>query len=262
MLRKYTFKNYLVFFKLKLVLLIFFSSCVSSKKLLYVQDLNDVDISKISTLHHTFQENDILKIDVISLEPKASISYNKLSAQGVVGNSVDLMQLNGYLVTKKKTINFPVLGLISVADKTTEDLENDLKYRLENEGHLINPNVTVRLLNAKFTILGEVKLPGTYTFTEKNISLLQAIGLAGDLTIDGDRNDIILIRESDGERTTTKLDLTSSSWLNSPYQNIQPNDVIIVNPNTKKIASAGLLGNISTFLSIASILLSSIILIK
>ena len=112
------------------------------------------------------------------------------------------------------------------------------------------------------TILGEVKKPGTYTFTEKNITLLQALGLAGDLTIDGNRKNIIVIRESNGERTTTKLDLTSASWLNSPYQNIQPNDVIIVNPNSKKITSAGLIGNISTVLSIASILLSTIILIK
>ena len=175
---------------------------------------------------------------------------------------LDLIQLNGYLVSNNKTINFPILGEISVAGKTAHDLENYLKQRLESEGHLLKPNVTIRLLNAKFTILGEVNMPGTFTFTEKNISILQALGLAGDLTIDGNRKDIIIIRESDGKRITTKLDLTSSSFLNSPYQNIQPNDVIIVNPNSKKIASAGLVGNTSTVLSIASILLSTIILIR
>ena len=105
-------------------------------------------------------------------------------------------------------------------------------------------------------------MPGTYSFMENNISLMQALGLAGDLTIDGNRKDIILIRGSDGLRTIVNLDLTSASFLASPYQNIQPNDVIIVNPNTKKVVSAGLIGNISTFLSIASILLSTIILIK
>ena len=104
--------------------------------------------------------------------------------------------------------------------------------------------------------------PGTFTFTEKNISLLQALGLAGDLTIDGNRKNIIVLRESNGQRTTTNIDLTSASWLSSHYQNIQPNDVIIVNPNSKKVTSAGLIGNISTVLSIASILLSTIILIK
>ena len=172
------------------------------------------------------------------------------------------MQINGYLVSKNKTINFPVLGEISVEGKTTIDLENDIKQQLESEGHLIKPNVSVRLLNAKFTILGEVKMPGTYTFTENNISLLQALGLSGDLTIDGNRHDIRVIREIDGQRFSTNIDITSADFLTSSFQNVKPNDVIIINPNSKKVKSAGLLGNISTALSIASILLSSIILIR
>lgn len=227
-----------------------------------MQDIKEIDISEVRSSHYTFQENDILKIDVTSIEMKASKPYNKLSQEGMNGNSIDLMQLNGYLVSNNKTINFPVLGEIPVADKTSRDLENYLVERLELEGHLINPNITVRLLNAKFTILGEVKMPGTYTFTEKNINFLQAIGLAGDLTIEGNRQDLIIIREVEGKRTTKKIDLTSANWLTSDYQYIQPNDVIIINPNSKKIKSAGLLGNISTALSIASILLSSIILIR
>ena len=244
------------------VLLVFLvQSCVSKKQVLYMQDINAIDISEVTSSEYTFQENDILKIDVTSLEMKASIPYNKVSPLNGV-NSLNLIQLNGYLVTKKKTINFPILGEISVEGKSTQDLENYLKQRLESEGHLINPNITVRLLNAKVTILGEVKIPGTYTFTEKNMSLLQLLGLAGDLTIDGNRQDIILIRETDGKRTVVNIDLTSSNWLMSPYQNVQPNDELIINPNSKKVKSAGLLGNISTALSIASILLSTIILIR
>jgi polysaccharide export outer membrane protein len=244
------------------VLLIFLlQSCVSKKQVLYMQDINAIDITEVTSSEYTFQENDILKIDVTSIEMKASIPYNKVSSLAGL-NSLSLIQLEGYLVTNKKTINFPVLGEISVEGKTTKDLEDALKQRLESEGHLIKPNVSVRLLNAKITILGEVNMPGTYTFTENNITLLQALGLAGDLTIDGNRQDIILIRVADGKRITTKLDLTSALWLNSSYQNIQPNDVIIVNPNSKKVKSAGLIGNISTVLSIASILLSTIILIR
>jgi polysaccharide biosynthesis/export protein len=242
--------------------LLIIQSCVSKKNILYLQDINSKDISKVFSAENLFQENDILKIDVTSLEMEASLPYNKAPATNGMMNSTESMQLNGYLVSKNKTINFPILGEISVEGKTTKDLEVALKQKLESEGHLIKPNVTVRLLNAKFTILGEVNLPGTYTFTENNISLLQAIGLASDLTIDGNRKDIILIRVADGKRITTKLDLTSASWLNSTYQNIQPNDVIIVNPNSKKVKSAGLVGNISTALSIASIVLSTIILIR
>ncbi|MDC0871024.1 polysaccharide biosynthesis/export family protein, partial [Flavobacteriaceae bacterium] len=236
--------------------------CVSKKKVLLMQDINEVDISKVTTFQNIIQKNDILKIDVTSLEVNASIPYNKVSVANSMGNSLQLLQLNGYLVSVNNTINFPILGEISTLGKTTEDLEQYLKNLLETGGHLINPNVTVRLLNSKFTILGEVNRPGTYNFTEKNINFLQALGLAGDLTIDGNRKDLILIRELDGKRITTKIDLTSSSFLTSPFQNIQPNDVIIVSPNSKKVTSAGLIGNISTVLSIASILLSTIILIK
>jgi len=251
-------KNYS---SLIMLLLLFFCSCVSKKEVLYLQNIQAYDNIEIISSKKKLQENDILKIDVSSLEINASIPYNKVPVNGLA-NSLELMQLNGYLVSSKKTINFPILGEISVAEKTTLDLEQHLKELLESEGHLINPNITVRLLNAKVTILGEVNVPGTYTFTEKNISLLQALGLAGDLTIDGNRKDIVLIRELDGKKTTTILDLTSAVFLGSPYQNIQPNDVIIVNPNTKKITSAGLVGNISTVLSIASIVLSSLILIR
>ena len=254
--------RYNFFYLLTIGFLLFFSSCVSKKNLLYLQDIQNYNNSEVISSQNILQENDILKIDVTSLEMKASLPYNKVTSGNMMGSTPELMQLNGYLVSKNKTINFPVLGKISVEGKTTKDLEDALKQRLESEGHLIKPNVSVRLLNAKITILGEVKMPGTYTFTENNITLLQALGLAGDLTIDGNRQDIILIRVADGKRITTKLDLTSASWLNSTYQNIQPNDVIIVNPNSKKVRSAGLIGNISTMLSIASILLSTIILIR
>ena len=247
---------------LTIVFLFFLCSCVSKKELLYLQDIQTLNNSEVISSQNILQENDILKIDITSLEMNASIPYNKSSTKENFGSTLQLLQLNGYLVSKDKTIKFPVLGEITVDGKTTEDLEQYLKELLEFEGHLINPNVSVRVLNSKVTILGEVNRPGTYTFIEKNISLLQALGLAGDLTIEGNRKNIIVIREFNGQRITSNLDLTSASWLISPYQNIQPNDVIIVNPNSKKITSAGLIGNISTVLSIASVVLSSIILLK
>jgi polysaccharide biosynthesis/export protein len=254
--------KYKIIYKLLILFLFLFQSCVSKKQVLYMQDINTIDVRKVTSSQYTFQENDILKIDVTSFEQKAAIPFNKVSSTGVVGNTISLMQLSGYLVSENKTIIFPVLGEIHVAGKTILELEIYIRERLIKGGFLIKPNVTVRLLNSKFTILGEVNQPGTYTFTEKNISLLQAIGLAGDLTIDGNRQDLIIIRDIDGTRITSNIDLTSASFLNSSYQNIQPNDVLIINPNSKKVKSAGLLGNISTALSIASILLSTIILIR
>jgi len=255
-------------FKNKILLIIVFisgllhQSCVTKKQVLYLQDSNVLDVSKISLNQNTLQENDILKIDVTSQEIKASVYYNKPISNLTGGQSIDMMQLNGYLVSSNETINFPVLGEINVSGKTIFELEKHIRYRLETEGHLIKPNVSIRLLNGRFTILGEVRQPGTYNYIKKNITLLQAIGLAGDLTIEGNRQDVTIIREFKGERVISKVDLTSASFLSGNYQNILPNDVIIVNPNLKKIKSAGLLGNISTALSIASILLSTIILIR
>ena len=103
--------------------------------------------------------------------------------------------------------------------------------------------------------------PGTYTFTESNINLLQALGLAGDLTINGEREDVVLIREVDGVRTVAHFNLTQSDWLNSPYYLINPNDVIMVNPNGSKVKTAGYIGNVGTLIGVISILLSTVVLI-
>jgi len=236
-------------------------SCVSKKQMLYMQDIDTINNQELKYNNHTLQVDDILKITVSTLMPETALPYNNVTAGSVVANNIEVMKLDGYLVSKNSTINFPVLGELSVKEKTAKDLENDIKKLLVDGGYLINPNVTVRLLNAKVTILGEVQRPGTFSFTENNISLLQALGLAGDLTINGSREDVMVLRYVDGVQTTARIDLNSSSFLKGPYQMVKPNDVIIVNPNSAKVSSAGYVGNLSAILGIASIVLSSIILI-
>jgi len=235
-------------------------SCVSKKQMLYLQDLNNVSGQEVTYNNHTLQIDDILKISVGALVPEAALPYNNLTANSVVANNIDIMKLDGYLVSQNSTINFPVLGELSVKEKTTQDLENDIKKLLVDGGYLINPNVTVRLLNAKVTILGEVRMPGTFSFTENNISLLQALGLSGDLTINGSREDVVVLRYVDGVQTTTRIDLTSANFLSGPYQMVKPNDIIVVNPNSAKLKTAGYVGNISAILGITSIILTSILL--
>ncbi|MDB4121702.1 polysaccharide biosynthesis/export family protein [Flavobacteriaceae bacterium] len=229
--------------------------------MLYLQDLDSVNGQEITYINNTIQVDDILKISVGALMPEAALPYNNVTAGNMVANNIDLMKLDGYLVAQNFTINFPVLGVLSVKEKTTQDLENDIKQLLVDGGYLINPNVTVRLLNAKVTILGEVKMPGTFFFTENNISLLQALGLAGDLTINGSREDVVVLRRIDGLQTTERINLTSANFLSGPYQMVRPNDVIVVNPNSAKLKTAGYVGNVSTILGITSLLLSSIILL-
>ena len=133
---------------------------------------------------------------------------------------------------------------------------------LDDNGYLKDANVNVRVINSKVTVLGEVRNPGTYSFEEQNISLNQAIGYAGDLTINGIRKDVLLIRENNGTRTYIKLDLTSSNWFTSPYYYVKQNDVIIVNPNGAKIMTSGYLANVGNVLGIMSFALTLFIILK
>ena len=226
-----------------------------------MQDVESYNNTEVTFTDHTIQVDDILKISVDALIPEAALPYNNVKSGSVVSNNIDVMKLDGYLVSQNMTINFPVLGELSVKEKTTKDLENDIKKLLFDGGYLINPSVNVRLLNAKVTILGEVKMPGTFSFTENNISFLQALGLAGDLTINGSREDLVVLRRLDGLQTTARINLTSANFLSGPYQMVKPNDVIVVNPNSAKLKTAGYVGNVSTVLGITSLLLSSIILL-
>ena len=247
-----------------IVALIFFAfSCVSKKEIIYMADIDAYSPIKLSNTDHTLQVDDILDISVGAYMPEAAMPFNIMGA-GINQQAPDTesRKLQGYLVSQDKTINFPVLGILSVADKTTKVLEKELKERLESGGYLIDPTVRVRLLNAKVTLLGEVKAPGTYNFTENNISFLQALGLAGDLTINGNRKDIVLIRNIDGIHSANHLNLTSADWLNGPLGRIKPNDVIVVNPNGSKIKSAAFFGNPSSFVAIASLLISTVVLIN
>lgn len=236
-------------------------SCATKKDIIYLQDANALDTSKVALTSITLQPDDILKITVGSLVPEAALPYNKPVSAGVNGNSIEVMKLEGYVVSKAQTIDFPVLGTISVNNRSAEQLAAYIKAELEANGHLKEAFVNVRLLNGKFTVLGEVNNPGTFNFTDTNLTLFQALGLAGDLTITGQRDDVRLIREIDGNRKVTHIDLTTTDWITSDLYHIKPNDVIIVNANTKRVKSSGLIGDTSTFLGVASLLISISILL-
>ncbi|MDH7911503.1 polysaccharide biosynthesis/export family protein [Winogradskyella sp. SYSU M77433] len=247
------------------ILIVFFVgmcfSCATKKEILYLQDVDSRVNDEINYTNAKIQPNDVLRIDVSALIPESAKPYNKANNGNSGGNSIQLMQLQGYLVSEDLTINFPVLGRLSVGNKTTQEFALYLRNLLEEGGHLKEPSVDVRLINAKVTVLGEVNQPGTYNFTEQNITLLQALGYAGDLTINGKREDVIIMRDMQGVRKVTHINLTTSDWLNGPYNFIKPNDIIVVNPNSPKVKSAGFIGNVGTLLSVVSILFSTIILI-
>jgi polysaccharide export outer membrane protein len=246
------------------IIVIFFmiSSCSSKRGITYLNELDSFNFTDINKqkIAYTIQADDILSIEVHSILPEASVIYNRISQKTGAASNINLLPLEGYLISSDYTINFPVLGILKV-EGTISELEKKIAKLLSDGGHLVRPTVTVRLLNGKFTVLGDVASPGTFSFIENNLSLLQALGYAGDLTIYGKRKNITLIREINGIRSTRKLDLTSKDFLDHPSYYIRNNDVIIVNPNYSRIKSAGFIGSPQTIASISSLLLSITLLI-
>ena len=243
------------------MLILTLTSCASKKDILYLQDANENNSSEINFQSTTIQPNDILKIDVETLIPEAARPYKKSVTGGAQVANMQLLQLDGYLVANDGAINFPVLGEINVLNLSTDEAQVKIKDLLVSGGHLNNPNINVRIVNAKVTVLGEVRAPGTFNFTEQNITILQALGFAGDLTINGKRDDIIMTRDVDGVRQITHINLLNTDFMNSEYFYIKPNDVIIVNPNKPKVTSSGYVGSLGTFLGIISIALTTILLL-
>jgi polysaccharide export outer membrane protein len=236
-----------------LLFLLTLQSCMTKKDVLYTQDVNVYSGSNVSYILTKIQPNDILKIDVSDLNPVVAAPFNINS--NTINESITNMELSGYLVSPKGNITMPILNEVNVGGLTPSNAEDKIKERLINEGYLVSPTVQVRVLNNKFTILGEVKNPGTYPFTEESISLLAAIGRAGDLTYSAIRKDVTIIRELDGKRLIYHVDLTTAGWMSNPVYQIRQRDVVIVKPNKLKANSEGL---IKDPLQVIGLLLSSL----
>jgi polysaccharide export outer membrane protein len=244
-----------------LIASLFIQSCASKKDILYYQDIQSDSQDNISYLTNKVQVNDILYIKVAALIAESAEPFNiQMSALGNI--NIETYKIQGYLVSQKGTITFPILGDIKVADKSTEEIQDMLAKMLSDNGYIKDATVSVRIINSKVTVLGEVKVPGTYSFDEQNISLNQAIGFAGDLTINGVRKDVLLIREINGTRTYVRIDLTSSEWFNGPYYYVKQNDVIIVNPNGPKVLTSGYLNNIGSIVGLLSFFVTVLLLLK
>jgi len=255
-------------FLLLLVISILLSACATKKDLYYFQGadtsgpLKILSTSKVIQYETTtIQPNDILSVRIDASVMESAEPYN-LSYGVNNSNNIEMKKLTGYLVTIDGTIKLPILGIIKVANKTTRELELYLVKLLEEGNHLLQPFVNIRLINAKVTLLGEVNKPGTYTFLEQIITIPQALGYAGDLTINGKRTDILLIRETAGNRIMKHIDLTKTDWMNDATYYVKPNDVIIVRPNVAKVKSSGIFGNLQNIASVLSIIITATYLIS
>ncbi|MFT4733296.1 MAG: polysaccharide export outer membrane protein [Arcticibacterium sp.] len=240
-----------------ILIMAFMSSCATKKDIILFQDLEENVSKEVVYAVRKIQINDIIDVKISTLNPETAAPYNAGGGSANINANIELMKLQGYLVPVDGTISLPILGDIVVTNKTIIEIQNDIQKTLEEDGHLLNPTVVVRVLNAKVTILGEVASPGTYSYTEQFITLPQALGYAGDVTIGANRKEIWLIREEEGARQYYKIDLTKTDWFDTPAYTIKQNDIIYVYPNEVKVKSAGYIGNTGTVLSVISILFTT-----
>ena len=220
---------------------ILITSCTNTKKIVYFNNVQDTTFySGNIEKQNPIEPNDILSITITSLNALASADFNLQNnnisrATTVTGAN---SEPGGYLVNADGTIDMPMLGSIKAAGLTKNQLKENITNSILSKKLLVDPIVDIRYLNFEVTVLGEVAKPTVITVPNEKISMLKAIGLAGDLTIYGKRDNVLLIREESGKKITRHIDLNSSNFFNSPYYYLQPNDVIYVEPNKQKAATA------------------------
>lgn len=212
--------------------LILSESCITRKDISYFQDIQDSLTTQSITkdFDALIQPGDILSVHVSSLSKEASSFFN------VVGETTDEQVANTYLVDAQGNIEMPLIGNVNLLGLTTQLARDSLKIRLNK--YLVNPTVNIRIRNFKVTVLGEVSNPGVYTVPNEKITLIEALGLAGDMTIFAKRINVLVIRENKRERQFVKLDLTSKEFFESDYYYLHSNDIIYVEPGKGKFASA------------------------
>lgn len=244
------------FKKILLILIsMFVFSCASRKNIVYLQDVNGNSIEGKS-YETKFKQDDLLIIYVSSKEPEASAPFNwelvinPQTNSGMVGQR----QQQYYLIDNNGEIDFPVLGRIKVAGLTRNQFVKLLKDKLSE--FVEAPIVNVRIMNYKVSVFGEVQRPGSFTIPSERITLLDAISLAGDVTIYGSRKNVLVVREKDGKKTSQRIDLRSSSFINSEYYYLEQNDVVYIEPNNTKVNSSVVGPNTSTILTALSLLIT------
>jgi polysaccharide export outer membrane protein len=242
------------------------AGCATSKKVSYLQGMPQNYEQEIPTSYQIrIHPDDMLAIQVNSQNLELAqmfnlpvVGYNMSNAAAASGYISGQQRYQGYLVDKKGNIDFPQLGELHVEGKTRVELAEFIKNMLVNKGLLNDPIITVQFLNFKVSVLGEVNRPGTFDVATDRITIYEALAQAGDMTIYGKRDCVKVVREENGKRTVTTLDLRGSEILDSPYFYLQQNDIVYVEPNNARAGQADINQNrtVSTWVSAASMLVS------
>ena len=228
------------------------TSCASKSEIVYFQgdtSLNTIYENSIPKI----RPNDMLAISVSAADMKATEPFNQNSIYKMRSSTNEVAQ-NVFTVKENGTIDFPVIGEVYVNGLTCSEAIALFKQKLDP--YIVNPGVNITFVNFKVSVIGEVNKPGVFTLPNERITVLEALALAGDLSIQGKRENVMVIREADGKKNIYTLDLTSRTALDSPVYYLAQNDVIYVEPNKARIQTSVV--NYSLFVSVAGIIISVI----
>lgn len=241
------------------ILSVFICSCGSKKNVVYFQDASDYEtIVSDNSRTNAFKVDDVVRINVSTLDPVASTPFNIFSGAQIEGGGQRAEQLD-YIVDKNGEIDFPVIGSIKIVGLTPEETKDVLTQKLQP--YLKDPIINIRLRNFTVTVLGQVNRPGTYQVNGEQITVLEAIGLAGDIDIKGKRTNVLVIRDFNGTKVYTRIDLTTKNLLSSPVYYLTQNDVVYVEPNKSAITQSSLDSRTNIAISLASLVITSTILL-
>ena len=245
---------------------IFLASCTTGRNLVYFSDLNSGTSNQTpiqNDIVPRIQPDDILGIVVNSQNPESNLLFNSgmmLPPSSTTGASAATSRpIEGYLVDPNGEINFPTVGKVKLAGLTKEEATDKITGIVGKSVKM--PIVTIRYLNFHVTVIGEVNKPASFTVPTEKINILEALGLAGDMTAFGRRDNVLIIREKDKVRSTTRVNLNNKALLNSPYFYLQQNDIVYVEPDKVKALQASArnanLPIYLSFISLAAILLGN-----
>lgn len=252
-------RNGVQFRLLLLVLPLLFVSC-HTKEIAYISDAQRDSAQDILAVYTaTILPGDQLYIYVESKTPESVIPFNQEThkvtltgssleyldtlRRGVIDQSKSnissesqqfVAEVEGYFVSEKGTINFPILGQLSVVGITQDSLKHYLEQRLKEDGYVIDPVVTTKLMNFRVTVVGEVRTPQQIHVPGTRLTILEALAICGDITDYGQRENVVIMRDENGQKTLGEVDLTKKEMLDSPYYYLHNNDVVYIEPNDRQ----------------------------
>lgn len=256
-------KNHLI---LVIILTSLLGSCTSYKKVPYLQGAETLSKQELNQINSKYTQkimpSDLLAITVNAQTPEAAVPFNlPLIPMAKIENSAyglnQTMGMQSYLVDPEGNIDFPILGKLNIAGMSKTEVQDLIKSKIYPNYIKEEPIITVRFINYKVSLIGEVARPGTYSVANEKINILEALSLGGDMTIYGRRDNVLLMRENVlGEKEIIRIDLTKNDILKSPFFYLQQNDIIYVQPNKSKARAADIGSAETLVISVVGTLIS------